>query len=60
MKLSLKGKLFEFKKRKEVNEMRKNEMELYSEKMGVIFSSVEDIPDEEPEEVIEYDIICSE
>lgn len=40
--------------------MKKNEMELYSEKMGIVFSSAEEIPDEEPEEVIEYDDICSE
>lgn len=34
---------------------KKTEIELFSEKMGIVFSSAEEIPNEEPEEVIVYD-----
>ena len=43
--------------RNDMDKKNKNTVELLSEKMGVVFSSAEEIPNEEPEEVIEYDTI---
>lgn len=40
---------------KDVKVMCKTKIDLISEKMGIIFSNIEDIPTDEPEEVIEYD-----
>ena len=35
--------------------MNKTNIELLSEKMGIIFSNPEEIPTEQPEEMIEYE-----
>lgn len=46
--------------RKDMDKMNTNELELLSEKMGIVFASAEEIPNEEPEEVIEYDTVIAE
>ena len=41
--------------KKGCEKMVKTKIERLSEKMGIVFASAEEIPNEQPEEVIEYD-----